>query len=65
MIVLFKNGIKKICNEFTFQDELKNGWSLTNEPVKEPVEVIKEPVKIVKEPIKVVKEPTFKRIIKQ
>jgi len=66
MIVLFKDGQSKICNEFSYVQELKNGWSLTKESVKIIKEPLKEPLKeSLKEPVKVVKEPTFKRIIKQ
>jgi len=38
-IILWKNGMFKICNEFSYEHELEDGWSLTKEPkveVKEP-----------------------------
>ena len=44
-IILWKNGMFKICNEFSYEHELEDGWSLTKEPkveVKEPEVVVPE-----------------------
>ena len=47
-IILWKNGMFKICNEFSYEHELEDGWSLTKEPkveVKEP-EVVEPKVEV-------------------
>jgi len=41
-VVLFKDGIPKICNEFSFLHELDNGYSFTKEPVEEVIEEVIE-----------------------
>ena len=38
-IILWKNGAFKICNEFSYEHELEDGWSLTKEPVVEEPEI--------------------------
>ena len=56
-VILWKNGMFKICNEFSYEHELEDGWSLT----KEPKVVVKEPEVVVPE----VEEPEEKELEKK